>query len=119
MQSMEWFSFRATCDGAIWTVYLVDRVPHHGTGLGHGWLRGLTDYNARSVFICANEEKESQDETLFHELMHVAHGPKGGGAYHERQVQRMSPGLYAMLRALGLPSWPRRPNGWRSLITEE
>lgn len=123
MESMEWFSFRAGCDGTVWTVYLVDKVPTAGTPYRRGdLLHGLTDFTARSVLIRAADDEEEQNETVLHELMRVSYGPtRGLRQYraHEHQVHTMSPALYATLRHLRAIRWPRRPNGWRSLITEE
>lgn len=122
MESMEWFTFRAACDGTLWTVFLADKISRRGTGCRRGeTLHGVTDFERRAIFIRAASDEHTQNETMFHEMMHVAYGPARVGRdnkEHERQVGLMSPGLYAMAKQRGM-RWPRRPNGWRTLITEE
>jgi hypothetical protein len=125
VRGMWWFDFKVPRVGGdqypvykdSWHVYLVDRVPVSGTGYGP-WaqLDGVTDFKLQNILVCAKREIPIQNETVFHELMHVSYGPKGAlTKEHERQVGRMSPVLYATLKQLCMASWPRRPRGWQCL----
>lgn len=90
-----------------WTVYLA----RHGAvpDLLAADERGTTWPDAREVYIDRDESEDVQDETLLHELMHVAAVDTAmDDDAEETACRAISPHLLPVLRARGL-HWPKRP----------
>lgn len=71
---------------------------------------GLTDYDHKHVVIDVQHPLADHDETVLHELMHVAlmEAPISC-ASEEVFISHLSPKLWPMLKQFGL-KWPERPD---------
>lgn len=112
-----WFRFRGT-SGQRWTVLLVTpTLMASCLPRGDSRVVGLTIVSADGLYLVlvdASQPRREQDETLHHELMHVAATESDERltmAHEERAVSAISPRLHATLRGVGGLRWPRRPNG--------
>lgn len=117
-----WYRFRGTRPYA-WTVLLVTQ-PLLASLLepDHPPIRGLTIANPEAdlhlVLIDASQSRADQDETLHHELMHVAaHESEDTlpDATEERAIRAISPRLLPIFQCTAGLRWPRRPRGIAAL----
>lgn len=107
-----WFDFK-DAHRKWWHVYLAspELVPMFRDG-----TYGVTFFKSREIFINVTHTLRDQDETLMHELLHVAFGEDSvvSHATEEKAVSAVSPALYPVLAQFAL-SWPERPRGYDTL----
>lgn len=117
-----WWRFRS--GGRLWTVYrgTEDTYPEFWIGnrdlrTNNDMLAGATVPECAEVYInpAAHDDGEEEDETVLHELVHVACAAIADEdrpftrADEERFIRAVSPRLWPLLKARGL-RWPsRRP----------
>lgn len=114
-----WYRFRGTREYA-WTVLLVTPpLLASCVAADHLPIRGLTIFTEglHLVLIDASQSRADQDETLHHELMHVAAHESDDtlpDAAEERAIRAMSPRLLPIFQSTAGLRWPRRPRGVRA-----
>lgn len=124
--ALRWYRFRGT-RSYVWTVLLVTpQLLASCLAPSHAPVRGLTianpdasnpDASLYLVLVDASQSRADQDETLHHELMHVAAHESDDvlhDAAEERAIRAMSPRLLPIFQNTAGLRWPRRPRGVRA-----
>lgn len=114
-----WYRFKGT-RAYSWTVLFVTTPLISSTvKSGHVRIRGITIFDAAAdvhlILIDASQSREDQDETLHHELMHVAAHESDdvlSDATEERAICAISPRLLLLFQHTARLRWPRRPAGF-------
>ena len=115
--ALRWFAFTSNV-GEKWTAILATApfiaAVHDG---GAAPAVGLTIFDLSIVVVDCGLPRAEQDETLLHELMHVASHDRPGlrMSVEEPAVTHISPSLHPLCVVIGGLKWPPRPAGIAAL----
>ena len=116
---MCWYTFRGTRD-YVWSVlFATPALLAACVDPGDAPVRGLTVAHPKAglylVLVDADQSRADQDETLHHELMHVAAHESDDNLAddeEERVIRAVSPRLLCLFQHTARLRWPRRPRGF-------
>ena len=116
-----WFAFPDPEDGGEWRVYLTRRKICAGLrgnkADGPAW--GITYFDGRRIYIDIEQPRKEVQDTLLHELQHVAMREVNiPGQWEEQLIHHITPRLLAIMIGVGF-RWPAIPEALTPMLKSD